>query len=185
MKCERRLARECARRLPPNMDPQQVCSWLKWLLFLLVMMCGITFLIRYCADYRDLFRYWGMREQTLRPEAIIPHFSRYLMPTVYAAATAAGLALALTAVLCSSYYQGSRSIYLMRRLPDGGRTLRRQIWSVPLLAAAAALLVGAALALLSWLVWRFVTPARCRPTPENIQRAMQAIAASPYSTYLS
>ena len=94
------------------------------------------------------------------------------------------LTLASTALLYSSYYQGSRSIYLMRRLPDGRRILRRQIWSVPLRVMVLLLLLGVVMLAASWLVWRFVTPEQCLPTPENIQRAMNDIAASPYSKQL-
>ena len=92
--------------------------------------------------------------------------------------------LVSTALLYSSYYQGSRSIYLMRRLPDGRSLLRRQIWSVPLRVMGLLLLLGVVLLAATWLVWRFVTPAQCLPTPENIQQAMNDIAASPYSKQL-
>ena len=94
------------------------------------------------------------------------------------------LTLASTVLLYSSYYQGSRSIYLMRRLPDGRSLLRRQIWSVPLRVMGLLLLLGVVMLAATWLVWRFVTPAQCLPTPENIQRAMNEIAASPYSIKL-
>ena len=50
-------------------------------------------------------------------------------------------------MLYSSYYLGGRSIYLMRRLPDGRQTLRRQVWTAPLVwavcaVAAAAVVLG-------------------------------------------
>ena len=80
------------------------------------------------------------------------------------------VALATAAVLYSSYYQGSRSIYLMRRLPDGRSLLRRQVWTAPVCWALTILLSGAVLLGLCWLLWRFKTPAECLPTPENIAR---------------
>ena len=43
---------------------------------------------------------------------------------------------------------------------------------------AAAVVLG-----LCYLAWRFITPEQCIPTAENIQRVMNAIAASPYSHY--
>ena len=118
------------------------------------------------------------------PGAIMPRFDRYAILTVYVTGGALLLTLASTALLYSSYYQGSRSIYLMRRLPDGRRILRRQIWSVPLRVMVLLLLLGMVMLAASWLVWRFVTPEQCLPTPENIQRAMNDIAASPYSKQL-
>lgn len=187
MKRERKLDRKWAELLPPNMDAKQVHTWILGLLILLVLVCSIVFLCVYCPDRRELYRLVsdGMIDRwVLREDAMIPNFGLYLMPTVYITAAAAGLSLLLAAVLYSAYYQGSRSIYLMRRLPDGGRLLRRQVWSVPLLAAALALALGAVMVLLTWLVWRFATPRECLPTPENLQRVMQAIFNSPYSQHL-
>ena len=179
-----RPERKLSRLLPPNMDAAQVKGWIIALLTITTLMCGILLLCSYPEDYRELFLRWGTEYQTLRPGAIIPEFDRYAILTVYVTGGALLLTLASTALLYSSYYQGSRSIYLMRRLPDGRRILRRQIWSVPLRVMVLLLLLGMVMLAASWLVWRFVTPEQCLPTPENIQRAMNDIAASPYSKQL-
>ena len=179
-----RPERKLSRLLPPNMDAAQVKGWIIALLTITTLMCGILLLCSYPEDYRELFLRWGTEYQTLRPGAIIPEFDRYAIRTVYVIGGALLLTLASTALLYSSYYQGSRSIYLMRRLPDGRRILRRQIWSVPLRVMVLLLLLGMVMLAASWLVWRFVTPEQCLPTPENIQRAMNDIAASPYSKQL-
>ena len=63
-------------------------------------------------------------------------------------------------VLYASYYQGGRSIYLMRRLPDGGRTLRRQVWTVPLRWMVACIAAAAVLSVLCWAAWSLITPAQ-------------------------
>ena len=93
------------------------------------------------------------------------------------------LALLSAVMLYSSYYLGGRSIYLMRRLPDGRQTLRRQVWTVPLVWAVCAVAAAAVVLGLCYLAWRFITPEQCIPTAENIQRVMNAIAASPYAHY--
>ena len=179
-----RSERKLSRLLPPNMDAAQAKGWIIALLTIVALLCSILFLCRYPEDYRELFWYWGSKYQRIMPGAIMPQFDRYAMPTVYVTGGALLLTLASTVLLYSSYYQGSRSIYLMRRLPDGRSLLRRQIWSVPLRVMGLLLLLCAVLLAASWLVWRFVTPAQCLPTPENIQRAMNDIAASPYSKQL-
>ena len=179
-----RLERKLSDLLPPNVNAEQVKGWIIALLTITTLMCGILLLCSYPEDYRELFLRWGTEYQTLRPGAIIPEFDRYAIRTVYVIGGALLLTLACTALLYSSYYQGSRSIYLMRRLPDGRRILRRQIWSVPLRVMVLLLLLGVVMLAASWLVWRFVTPEQCLPTPENIQRAMNDIAASPYSKQL-
>lgn len=179
-----RLERKLSDLLPPNVNAEQVKGWIIALLTITTLMCGILLLCSYPEDYRELFLRWGTEYQTLRPGAIIPEFRLYAIRTVYVIGGALLLTLASTALLYSSYYQGSRSIYLMRRLPDGRRILRRQIWSVPLRVMVLLLLLGVVMLAASWLVWRFVTPEQCLPTPENIQRAMNDIAASPYSKQL-
>lgn len=179
-----RLERKLSDLLPPNVNAEQVKGWIIALLTITTLMCGILLLCSYPEDYRELFLRWGTEYQTLRPGAIIPEFDRYAIRTVYVIGGALLLTLASTALLYSSYYQGSRSIYLMRRLPDGRSLLRRQIWSVPLRVMGLLLLLGVVMLAASWLVWRFVTPEQCLPTPENIQRAMNDIAASPYSKQL-
>ncbi len=180
-----RPERKLSRLLPPNMDAAQVKGWIIALLTIVALLCSILFLCIYTEDYRSLFWYWSSKYQRIMPGAIMPRFSRYAMLTVYVTGGALLLTLASAALLYSSYYQGSRSIYLMRRLPDGRGLLRRQIWSVPLRVMGLLLLLCAVLLAVSWLVWRFVTPAQCLPTPENIQQAMNDIAASPYSKHLS
>ena len=178
------LERKLSDLLPPNVNAEQVKGWIIALLTITTLMCGILLLCSYPEDYRELFLRWGTEYQTLRPGAIIPEFDRYAILTVYVTGGALLLTLASTALLYSSYYQGSRSIYLMRRLPDGRSLLRRQIWSVPLRVMGLLLLLGVVLLAATWLVWRFVTPAQCLPTPGNIQQAMKDIAASPYSKQL-
>ena len=63
--------------------------------------------------------------------------------------------------------------------------LRRQVWSAPLRTAMLLIAAGMVLIGIFYLLWRFVTPEPCLPTAENLQRAMQAIADSPYSTHAS
>lgn len=60
------------------------------------------------------------------------------------------------------HYQGSKSIYLMRRLPDG-RELHRRCWTLPLLAAAAS--IGLALVNLAvyFALYMLVLPEAVRP----------------------
>ena len=107
----------------------------------------------------------------------------WLQITVFLVVSLVLLALLSSVMLYSSYYLGGRSIYLMRRLPDGRQTLRRQVWTAPLVWAVCAVAAAAVVLGLCYLAWRFITPEQCIPTAENIQRVMNAIAASPYSHY--
>ena len=139
-----RLERKLSSILPPNMETDRVQGWILWSLTAPAFVCAILFLVRYYQAYDQLW--WSA--YTPWPAAL----------------------RATAAVLYSSYYQGSRSIYLMRRLPDGRSLLRRQVWTAPVCWALTILLSGAVLLGLCWLLWRFKTPAECLPTPENIAR---------------
>jgi len=143
-----------------------------------VLVAVIDFTVRYSATYRGMF-YWDGR---LMDTALMNHFSAYAEPVVIVFGVVVLLALLSAVMLYSSYYLGGRSIYLMRRLPDGRRTLRRQVWTAPLLWAACAAVLGALVLALCYGAWYWITPDQCLPTAENVQRVMNAIAASPYSS---
>ena len=174
------LRRTLERILPPNVPADTMHGIIVGSLAIGALAAAIDFIARYSTAYRSLFGWNGWLSDT----ALMNSFSAYAEPVVIVFGVVVLLALLSAVMLYSSYYQGSRSIYLMRRLPDGRRILRRQIWSVPLRVMVLLLLLGMVMLAASWLVWRFVTPEQCLPTPENIQRAMNDIAASPYSKQL-
>ena len=179
-----RLERKLSAILPPNMEADRVHGWILWSLTAPAFVCAILFLVRYYQAYDQLW--WSSYSPwpgELR--ALMAPFAQCAVWTLLVYPVLAVVALATAAVLYSSYYQGSRSIYLMRRLPDGKRTLRRQVWSAPLRTAMLLIAAGMVLIGIFYLLWRFVTPEPCLPTAENLQRAMQAIADSPYSTHAS
>ena len=68
----------------------------------------------------------------------------------------------LVMLLCSAlhylyFFNGSKSIYTMRRLPTRGETLRRTV-VLPLLCAAATMLVGLGLLMLCYLIYHLSVP---------------------------
>lgn len=125
-----------------------------------VLTAGASFAIRYGAAYRALFYRLGGQLLPV-PGARIAPFLPMTGPTAAAFAALTALCLLLAAVHEASYRRGSRSVYLLRRLPDGGATARRFTWALPLRLAALSLLTWAALLGCWYLVWRFVTPPAC------------------------
>lgn len=164
--------------LPPNVPADTMHGIIIGSLGLGVLVAVIDFTVRYSATYRGMF-YWDGR---LMDTALMNHFSAYAEPVVIVFGVVVLLALLSAVMLYSSYYLGGRSIYLMRRLPDGRRPLRRQVWTAPLLWAACAAVLGALVLALCYGAWYWITPDQCLPTAENVQRVMNAIAASPYSS---
>ena len=172
------LRRTLERILPPNVPADTMHGIIIGSLGLGALVSSIDFTVRYSATYRGMF-YWDGR---LMDTALMNHFSAYAEPVVIVFGVVVLLALLSAVMLYSSYYLGGRSIYLMRRLPDGRRILRRQVWTAPLLWAVCAAALCALVLALCYGAWYWITPDQCLPTAENVQRVMNAIAASPYSS---
>ena len=172
------LRRTLERILPPNVPADTMQGIITGSLGLGVLVSVIDFAVQYAATYRGLF-YWDGR---LMDTALMGRFAVYAEPVVIVFGVVVLLALLSAVMLYSSYYLDGRSIYLMRRLPDGRQTLRRQVWTVPLLWAACAAALCALVLALCYGAWYCITPDQCLPTVENVQRVMNAIAASPYSS---
>ena len=164
--------------LPPNVPADTMQGIIVGSLAIGALTAAIDFTVHYAATYRGMF-YWDGR---LMDTALMNHFSAYAESVVVVFGVVVLLALLSAVMLYSSYYLGGRSIYLMRRLPDGRQTLRRQVWTVPLLWAACAAALCALVLALCYGAWYCITPDQCLPTVENVQRVMNAIAASPYSS---
>lgn len=107
----------------------------------------------------------GMPNAVLIPGARITPYSQMIGLTLLIFAALAALALASAALMYASFYQGGRSIYLLRRLPDRRRTTARYLWSVPLQLVLLAVTWCLVLLVVYYLFWRFCTPAQCLVPP--------------------
>lgn len=152
------LERKLERQVPPGV---QVRHELKWFvcgeIASLLYSCG--FLFHYWQAYQSLFLRNGLA-RVLDTSAVMPDFVQVLGGSLVGFLM---LALGMTAVVVYHYayhYQGSKSIYLMQRLPSRWELHRRCI-TLPLLAVVACL--GAALLLLIsyFAVYMAFTPRVC------------------------
>ncbi|MFQ9289639.1 MAG: hypothetical protein ACLR39_02540 [Oscillospiraceae bacterium] len=146
--------------LPPNVEAGRMAGIIRSTLLGAVFWGAILFACRYGSAYQSLMEWDPVRNRSV----VRGGQNAALLADHGACAGADGPvrlgALLSAAVLYASYYQGGRSIYLMRRLPDGGRTLRRQVWTVPLRWMAACIAAAAVLSVLCWAAWRLITPAQ-------------------------
>jgi len=133
---------------------------------------SLGFLFRYSKYWSRLYLYYETKK-VLRTGAIMPDFvevmGRYLLPFVV---------LALVMLICSVYhyrhhYRGSKSIYLMRRLPNRWE-LHRRCLTLPLAAAAICLLTAFALLLLYFAIYMLATPEECL-TPGQWQKIWRVL----------
>lgn len=103
--------------LPPNVPADTMQGIIVGSLAIGTLTAAIDFTVHYAATYRGMF-YWDGR---LMDTALMGPFSAYVEPVVIVFGVVVLLALLSAVMLYSSYYLGGRSIYLMRRLPMGGR----------------------------------------------------------------
>lgn len=173
------LRRTLERILPPNVPADTMHGIIVGSLAIGALAAAIDFTARYSTAYRSLFGWNGWLSDT----ALMNSFSAYAEPVVIVFGVVVLLALLSAVMLYSSYYLGGRSIYLMRRLPDGRQTLRRQVWTAPLLWAVSTVVLCALVLGLCYGAWYCITPSQCLPTEENIQRVSDAMAALSHSHY--
>ena len=143
---------------------------LEWQVFglgeVLAFAVSLRFVIRLDRAVQELYRFRrlpnGEVQKFLLPGARMPFFSDLLAGTMVGFVVLALCCIALPALHYAHYYTGSKSIYLMRRLPDRG-LLHRQCWTLPLFLLGLCVLTAAVLVLLYYLLYRFRTPAGCLP----------------------
>ena len=122
---------------------------------------SLYFLIKYFSARSDLFGYINGKLQRIPNRRMLP-FEELLSGTFTIMAIMA-LGFVIMAVMFYLYhYQGCRSIYTMKRLPD-----RWQLWRRCLTLPVVFLLLAAVSTLvltgLYYLLWRFATPADALP----------------------
>ena len=146
------------RSLPVGLDYRQE---LKWLTYggVASVLNSLGFLIRYSQHYQSLFLQVGA-SKVLDTSAIMPDFLQVLGGGLIGFLI---LALCMAAVIINHYayhYQGSKSIYLMQRLPNRWELHRRCI-TLPLLAVIVCLCAALLLLLAYFAVYMTVTPPAC------------------------
>ena len=92
--------------------------------------------------------------------AIMPRFTELLKDTMDGFLMFFGVMLVMIIMHYMTYYKDSKSIYLMKRLPDKWEMYRRCV-VVPLVAIFIQIITGAACLLLYYGIYLFFTPAQC------------------------
>jgi len=122
---------------------------------------SLIFVLRYSNARSNLWGYYNGRRQRI-PGRMMLTFEE-LLPGTFTLMAIAAIGFVMAAILFYLYhYQGCRSIYTMKRLPD-----RRELWrrclALPVTALVLAGLCTLILIGLYWLLWRFATPADAFP----------------------
>ena len=144
--------------IPPGLDYER-----EKLFLLAGMGLSLFYSVFFFDGYWDSYqRLFDFREDTPRPGAKIAPFwelvDRYPAGYLIVAVSM----LALVAAHYAHYRQGSKSIYLVRRLPDRGY-LHRTCWTIPLVWMGVCLLAMAVTVLVYFAVYVGFTPQACLP----------------------
>ena len=151
----RRRWSDLVRRLtPPGYDASVELGWLA----LGGMIAFIYSLCAFAGELGKQLRWLGKNPG----DRMMPYFAEILGPSLWGFVILAVVALLLIPVHTGYWYQGSRRIYLMRRLPQKGELLRRTA-GLPVLIAAAALAAALIALLMYFAIYCLATPDASQP----------------------
>ena len=157
---KQRLSTFFIKNAPPGMNTERLTGeYLRGLAAMFVL-SFFHFFGNYRRAYGALFMLTTGNKKVLRPGAVMQNFVEILendLQTFYV------YCIFLLAVVIRNYlyyYQGSKSIYLMRRLPNR-MELHRRAWVLPLLAIAATLFFTFVVLVFYFEVYMIVTPGEC------------------------
>ena len=151
---------------PPGADILKQANWyFGGLIFIGVWSLGFVF--RFFSAYEQLSQQMA-RPYFITGEAMMPEFTELLGGSLRAVYIIVLVLLICIIMNYASFYQGSRSIYLMKRLPNPWE-LHRRCLLLPLVGMAAALILGFSLLMIYFAVYMLVTPDRCLP-PDQWQK---------------
>ncbi len=151
----------CERMIPPGAAVGAEMLLLR-VGILLSFVFSLSFFIRYAASHKKLF-YVENGIRLLKDNAVMPEFAE-LREDIFTGF----LIVALCQLILIGYHYacfsmgGSKSIYLMRRLPSRWELMRR-VLSFPLIVIGICLLSATLLNLLYYLFYYLCTPEICRP----------------------
>ena len=142
------------RYFPVGYEPEQE---LQWTLFGLIAstLCSLIFPVRYFQELQNLYRY-EQKTGEIISIASFPELIRFCFVGFWITAL---LLLIFAAFHYFYHFQGSHSIYLMRRLP-GRWELARRCLAFPLAGIAACALAAGLLLVIYAAIYVFVTPER-------------------------
>lgn len=165
---------DLSRWAPPGLDTGPETRW-----FLIGWACAAAFAcLYYCNRFfsarAELYDFgYGGPTSVLLPGAVMPDFAALLGGWWIGFAVVAVCALGLAAAHYAYHWQGGRSIYLMRRLPDRF-VLHRRCLTLPALGLALCLLSAAVLLPLFYWLYISATPEECL-TPQQWQKLWSVI----------
>lgn len=145
--------------LPPGVDSGVELKAIAFGLFAAVVY-SLSFVYKYIDARKQLFVYKYGKVKIIMEGAVMPKFTVILNDTMDGFLAFFATMLILMVMHYASYYKDSKSIYLMKRLPDKWELYRRCV-VVPLVAIVVQIITGAVCLLFYYGIYVFFTPAQC------------------------
>ncbi|MDO4482039.1 MAG: hypothetical protein Q4C14_04845 [Bacillota bacterium] len=152
---------DLSRYAPPGINIKSEINFFTGLLSCVSVFSFAYFLNRYLSCRSSLF-VQSLNTKTVFPGAQIENFRYVLGTSLYVFAAAAVCMLFLIIIHYSYHYKDSRSIYLMKRLPNPGE-LHRRCLTLPILAALICLAAGFIALVIYYAIYMNFTPGQCIP----------------------
>lgn len=154
----RKLRKYC----PPGINPARELGCIA-AGYSVAMLMALSFFFRYAECYNQLFHYMNQRRtEVLIEGAVIEEFSAILSFRLAGFIVLAVSMLLLIAFHYAYHYQGSKSIYLMRRLPKRSE-LHKRCMVIPISVFVLTVLTAICLLFFFHHVYMTYTPAQCLP----------------------
>lgn len=135
---------------------------------------SLGFLFKYSDAYHRLYSITASGVRYLRGDAMMPDFMEILGGSLLGFPSIALVLMIVIVLNYASFHQGSKSIYLMKRLPDRFELHRRCIL-LPAVGMAGSLAAAGILLMIYFAVYMLVTPDRCLP-PEQWQKIWSVLS---------
>ena len=159
--CKQMLWVKAEHLAPPGANLER----LRMVLVIGLIVCSLAMFVQFISTWtvacQNLFE-WNGIERHRRIGVELPTFLYLIRGTYqwFLAVVVAALFVLIDNYTC--YYRGSRSIYVMKRLPNRFE-IHKRAWTLPVLACVLSGIVIILTALLCLLVYRFCSPADCLP----------------------
>lgn len=158
---------DLSRYAPPGINIRTERNFFIGLLASVTFFSFISFMAKYSASRSSLFVH-TMNPKTLIPGAKIENFTDILGGSLYVFGAAALCMPALIIIHYIYHYKDSRSIYLMKRLPDPFE-LHKRCLLLPVLAALICIAAAFTALVIYYAVYMNFTPEQCIP-PDQWQK---------------
>lgn len=160
-KMKHKIFRQVGNYAPPGLDVKREIKYFRNA-FVCSFLWSLIFLHRYFEERAYLFEK-RMGKMHLRKNASMPSFEVLTEDVFIGFILTIIFLFILVAYHYFYHYQGSKIIYLMKRLPNK-KEFHLRCWILPMLASGITVITMIILKVMFYLIYIFATPSQCLPS---------------------